>query len=116
MDADPDLIAKIIAVLEALPDRYGTTRAVALRLEPFIRKAVTRGHTIAEMSKLISDLGYPMKATTLRIYMSGKTERRARPPKSPPRLVPPKAAVIVAKVHQPMPLKMKGDIIGDDEL
>ena len=65
-----DLIAKIATGIETMPPKPASRREIALliaRVEAKIRAAQERGCTYTEIAKQITDNGYPIKASTLRL-------------------------------------------------
>lgn len=93
-----DLIAKIGNGLDAMPPKPASRRELDLLLtniEAKIRAAQERGATYADIAKQISESGYPIKASTLRVALQRRkkepgvkraTGRNAR--KNPPRSAP----------------------------
>lgn len=75
-----ELIAKIGEHLDAMPPKPASRRELDVlvsRIEGKIRAAQERGATYAEMANQISESGYPVKASALRIAVQRR--RRERP-------------------------------------
>ena len=94
-----DLIAKIGNGLDAMPPRPASRIELDLLLGKIaakIRAAQERGVTYAEIAKQISENGYPIKTSTLRLALQrhrknehgAKPARRARAKKKAPANVP----------------------------
>ena len=67
-----ELIAKIGNGLDAMPPKPSSRRELDLlltRVEAKIRGAQDRGATYAEIAKQISESGYPIKTSTLRLAL-----------------------------------------------
>ena len=82
-----ELITKIAAQIEAMPPRPASRREIQLlitRIEAKIRAAQERGCTYAEIAKQITESGYPIKTSTLRVALQrhrkkeGTQQRTAR--------------------------------------
>ncbi|MHB8432267.1 MAG: hypothetical protein ACYDCA_01440 [Candidatus Tyrphobacter sp.] len=74
-----DLIAKIGNGLDAMPPKPASRRELDLLLtniEAKIRAAQERGATYADIAKQISESGYPIKTSTLRVAL----QRRKKEP------------------------------------
>lgn len=72
-----ELIAKIGNGLDSMPPKPASRRELDVlvsRIEGNIRAAQERGATYAAIAKLISESGYPIKASTLRVAV----QRRRR--------------------------------------
>ena len=89
-----DLIAKIATGIETMPPKPASRREIALliaRLEAKIRAAQERGCTYVEIAKQITESGYPMKTSALRLAMQQhrknegiqRTRRRKASPSTP---------------------------------
>jgi hypothetical protein len=78
-----ELIAKIANAIEAMPPKPASRREIQLlitQLEATIRAAQERDCTYADIAKLISDCGYPIKTSTLRVALQ---RRRKKSPSKP---------------------------------
>jgi hypothetical protein len=67
-----DLIAKIGNGLDAMPAKPASRREIEMllaRIEAKIRTAQERGSTYAEIAKQITESGYPIKTSTLRVAL-----------------------------------------------
>ena len=67
-----ELIARIGNSLDAMPPKPSSRRELDLlvtRIEAKIRGAQERGATYAEIAKQISENGYPIKTSTLRLAL-----------------------------------------------
>jgi hypothetical protein len=67
-----DFITKIAGGIEAMPPKPTSRREIELLIsgiETQIRAAQERGCTYTEIAKQITDNGYPIKASTLRLAM-----------------------------------------------
>ena len=67
-----ELVAKIANGLDAMPPKPASRRELDLLLteiEGKIRAAQQRGATYAEIATQISDSGYPIKSSTLRVAL-----------------------------------------------
>ena len=65
-----ELIAKIASGIETMPPKPASRRETALliaRVETQIRAAQERGCTYVEIAKQITESGYPIKTSTLRL-------------------------------------------------
>jgi hypothetical protein len=89
-----ELIAKIANGIETMPPKPASRREIALliaRVEPQIRAAQERGCTYVEIAKQITQSGYPIKTSTLRLAIQRhrkkegvpRTRRRKVAPPSP---------------------------------
>jgi hypothetical protein len=89
-----DLIAKIASGIETMPPKPASRREIALliaRLEAKIRAAQERGCTYVEIAKQITESGYPIKTSALRLAMQQhrknegiqRTRRRKVSPPAP---------------------------------
>jgi hypothetical protein len=75
-----DLIAKIGNSLDGMPPKPASRREIDLliaRIEAKIRAAQERGSTYAEIAKQITESGYPIKTSTLRVAL--QRHRRKEP-------------------------------------
>ena len=73
-----ELIAKIGNGLDAMPPKPASRREVDLLLtgiEAKIRAAQERGATYAEIAKQISESGYPIKESTLRVALQRRRKK-----------------------------------------
>jgi hypothetical protein len=116
-----DLISKIGNGLDAMPPKPASRRELDLLLtsiEAKIRAAQERGATYAELAKQISESGYPIKTSTLRLALqrrrkkeprakrvsagrdTGKTQHSTPQAKSPAPSVAPAASAAPKKVEQ----------------
>ena len=78
-----ELIARIANGLDAMPPKPSSRRELDLlltRIEAKIRGAQERGATYAEIAKQISESGYTIKTSTLRLAL--QRHRRKDPAKS----------------------------------
>jgi len=76
-----DFITKIAGGIEAMPPKPASRREIELLIsgiETQIRAAQERGCTYTEIAKQITDNGYPIKASTLRLAIL----RRKKAPSS----------------------------------
>lgn len=76
-----DLIAKIGDGLDAMPPKPASRRELELLLtsiEAKIRAAQERGSTYAEIAKEITESGYPIKTSTLRLAMQRRPKKEPR--------------------------------------
>jgi hypothetical protein len=67
-----EFITKIAGGIEAMPPKPASRREIELLIsgiETHIRAAQERGCTYTEIAKQITDNGYPIKASTLRLAM-----------------------------------------------
>jgi len=89
-----ELIAKIASGIETMPPKPASRREVPLliaRIEAKIRAAQERGCTYVEIAKQITESGYPIKTSTLRIALQRhrkkegiqRTRRRKAAPPTP---------------------------------
>src|SRR5579872_3458026 len=75
-----DLIAKIGNSLDGMPPKPASRREIDLliaRIEAKIRAAQERGSTYAEIAKQITESGYPIKTSTLRVAMQRRRKKVA---------------------------------------
>jgi hypothetical protein len=90
-----DLIGKIGNGLDAMPPKPASRLELDLlltRIEAKIRAAQERGSTYAEIAKQISESGYPIKTSTLRLAIQrrrkkepgAKRAKRRSTPTAPP--------------------------------
>lgn len=98
-----ELITKIGNGLDTMPPKPASRRELDLLLtsiEAKIRAAQERGATYAEIAKQISENGYPVKTSTLRVALqrrrknepgAKRTTRRASRKNAPKNTPPPKA-------------------------
>ena len=73
-----DLIAKIGNGLDAMPAKPASRREIELllaRIEAKIRTAQERGSTYAEIAKQITESGYPIKTSTLRVALQRRRKK-----------------------------------------
>ncbi|HUA09465.1 MAG TPA: hypothetical protein VMA98_09335 [Candidatus Acidoferrales bacterium] len=103
-----DLIAKIGDGLDAMPPRPASRIELDLllgRIATKIRTAQERGATYAEIAKQISDSGYPVKTSTLRLALQRhrKNELGAKPARKSRRTKKPAASKPVVKTPTPTP-------------
>ncbi len=78
-----DLIAKIATAIEAIPPKPASRREIDLlitQLEAKIRAAQERDCTYADIAKIISDCGYPIKTSTLRVALQRRRKKTPRKP------------------------------------
>lgn len=76
-----DLIAKIGNGLDAMPPKPASRRELDLlltQIEAKIRAAQERGATYAEIAKQISESGYPIKTSTLRLALQRHRKKEPR--------------------------------------
>ena len=89
-----DLIAKIATGIETMPPKPASRREIQLliaRVEAKIRAAQERGCTYVEIAKQITESGYPIKTSALRLAMQQhrknegiqRTRRRKASPSTP---------------------------------
>ena len=74
-----ELIAKIGNGLDSMPPKPASRRELDVlvsRIEGNIRAAQERGATYAAIAKLISESGYPIKASTLRVAVQRRRRQR----------------------------------------
>ena len=114
-----DLIAKIGNSLDAMPPKPASRRELDLLLtsiEAKIRAAQERGATYADIAKQISESGYQIKTSTLRVALQRRkkepgVKRAARrsvtrsAPKSTPPTKTPAPSVTPPAAPQPIPKK-----------
>ena len=106
-----DLIAQIGEGLDSMPPKPASRLEIELlltRIESKIRAAQERGSTYAEIAKQISDCGYPIKSSTLRVALQRRRKKdpvmkRAARRNVPTALVPvAKAGIVTAQsVEEP---------------
>jgi len=114
-----DLIAKIGNGLDAMPPKPASRRELDLLLtsiEAKIRAAQERGATYADIAKQISESGYQIKTSTLRVALQRRkkepgVKQKARrsatrnAPKSTPAAKTPAPSVTPAAIPQPIAKK-----------
>jgi hypothetical protein len=88
-----EFITKIAGGIEAMPPKPASRREIELLIsgiEAHIRAAQERGCTYTEIAKQITDNGYPIKASTLRLAMlrHRKVPAPSRTPRTKPRAHP----------------------------
>jgi len=107
-----DLIAKISNGLDTMPPKPASRRELDLLLtsiEAKIRAAQERGATYAEIAKQISENGYPIKTSTLRVALqrrrknepgakraTHRASRSAAPQNTPPAKAPAPSSIPAA--------------------
>jgi hypothetical protein len=85
-----EFITKIAGGIEAMPPKPASRREIELLIsgiETHIRAAQERGCTYTEIAKQITDNGYPIKASTLRLAML--RQKKVPGPSRTPRTKPP---------------------------
>ena len=77
-----ELIAKIASGIETMPPKPASRRETALliaRVEGQIRAAQERGCTYVEIAKQITESGYPIKTSTLRLAIQRHRKKEGIP-------------------------------------
>lgn len=83
-----ELIQKIAGGLDAMPPKPASRREMELllaRIEAQIRAAQERGCSYAEIAKQITENGYPIKPSTLRLAMQRRRKQEPRTKSAPRR-------------------------------
>jgi hypothetical protein len=73
-----ELIQKIAGGLDAMPPKPASRREMEVllaRIEAQIRAAQERGSTYAEIAKQITESGYPIKTSTLRLALQRRRKQ-----------------------------------------
>jgi hypothetical protein len=80
-----ELIAKIGNAIDAIPPKPASRREIDLlitQLEAKIRAAQERDCTYGDIAKLISDCGYPIKTSTLRVALQRRRKNQPAKPRT----------------------------------
>lgn len=81
-----DLISKIGSNLDAMPPKPASRRELDVlltQIEAKIRAAQERGATYADIAKQISESGYPIKTSTLRLALQRHRKKEPRAKRVP---------------------------------
>lgn len=101
-----DLIAKIGNGLDAMPPKPASRRELDMLLtsiEAKIRAAQERGATYADIAKQISENGYPIKTSTLRVALQRRRKKEPGAKRTTRRVVTRSASTIPPPVKTPAP-------------
>jgi len=80
-----ELIAKISGSIEAMPPKPASRRELEFLLagiEAHVHDAQERGCTFAEIAKQITENGYPIKTSTLRLAMQRRRKKKPVAPRT----------------------------------